>query len=70
MLNSCVVNPKVARSAEFTYIAAIVLMCFGCHDIRHQTSKVGTHPSVASFAAFFPAARNSHTQATTECAET
>ena len=34
MLNSRVVNPKVGLHAELTYIAAIVLMDFGRHNIK------------------------------------
>ena len=42
------------RSTELMHIAAIVLMHFGRHNIRHQRFAVCTHPSMASFAVFFP----------------
>ena len=42
MLNCCIVNPKVGP-----------LSSHNCNCALHQASKVCTHPSVASFAAFF-----------------
>ena len=49
MLNSCVLNPKVDPLSSHAHVAVIALWM-----PRHQASKVRTHPSMASFAAFFP----------------
>ena len=49
MLNSCIMNPKVGPLGSHS--------CYCCDALwapRHQTSKVCTQPSVASFAVFFP----------------
>ena len=56
MLNSHVVNPKVGPLSSHSCNCSDALW-----TIRHQVPKVHTHPSVASFATFFPVL-----QATTE----
>ena len=49
MLNVCVVNPKVGLLSSHSCDCSDALW-----TPRHQASKVRTHLSVASFAAFFP----------------
>ena len=62
MLKFCIVNPKVGPLSSHSCNCSGALW-----TPRHQASKVRTHPSVASFTAFFPCSTKFAYQATTEC---